>query len=138
MDNNALLGAINDKRIESTVLDVWENEPKLNLELLKKAFIATPHIAGYSAEGKINASRMMVEAFAEFSGYKEALPIMVLPDPTTPYVRAKTLPDAMLDIYNPLNDTKLLKSSPDKFEELRNYYNLRREPKAYTIEVKEE
>ena len=138
VDNNALLDAINDKRIESTALDVWENEPKLKLELLEKAFIATPHIAGYSAEGKINASRMMVEAFAEFSGHKETLPIMVLPAPANPNVSASTLPDAQLDIYNPLNDTKLLKSSPDKFEELRNNYNLRREPKAYIIEVKEE
>lgn len=136
IDNSALLNAIDNKRIAAVALDVWENEPQLNHGLLEKAFIATPHIAGYSTEGKINASRMMVEAFAQFSRYTEPLPAMSLPAPAQPKVSAATLPDALLYIYNPLDDTTLLKSSPDRFEELRNNYNLRREPKAYTIEIK--
>ena len=55
----ALLGA--PQRI---CLDVWEGEPNINLSLLEKAFIATPHIAGYSAQGKANASSMVVQAIA--------------------------------------------------------------------------
>ncbi len=138
VDNSALLNTIENKRIAAVALDVWENEPQLNLELLKKAFIATPHIAGYSAEGKINASRMMVEAFAQFSRYCGQLPIMSLPTPAQPIVKADTLSEALLYIYDPQNDTNQLKSSPNSFEELRNNYNLRREPKAYTIEIKKE
>lgn len=137
VDNTALLEALNKKIISSAAIDVWENEPLLNQALLDKSFIATPHIAGYSAEGKMNASRMVLEAFAQFSGYKKELPVMQLPAPLHSRIYAATQADALLDIYNPLNDTRLLKSTPEKFEELRNNYALRREPSAYKIEIKE-
>ena len=137
VDNSALLNAIDNKRIAAVALDVWENEPLLNPRLLEKAYIATPHIAGYSAEGKMNASRMMVEAFAAFCNYKEALPIMRLPAPPHRDISADSQPDAFLTIYNPMDDTRLLKTSPHKFEELRNNYNLRREPSAYGIRTEE-
>ena len=55
----ALLGAP-----QRLCLDVWEDEPNINLTLLEKAFIATPHIAGYSAQGKANASSIVVQAIA--------------------------------------------------------------------------
>ena len=45
-----------------------ENEPNINLELLDKVFIGTPHIAGYSADGKANATRMVLESFCRFFG----------------------------------------------------------------------
>ena len=43
-----------------------ENEPNINLELLDKVFIGTPHIAGYSADGKANATRMVLESLLSF------------------------------------------------------------------------
>ena len=46
-------------------IDVWENEPQISPALLDKAFVSTPHIAGYSAQGKANASSMVIEAVAE-------------------------------------------------------------------------
>lgn len=49
------------------VIDVWENEPRIDRRLLDKAFIATPHIAGYSAQGKANATAAVVRAAAGIS-----------------------------------------------------------------------
>lgn len=47
-------------------LDVWPSEPDIDLELLQKAAIATPHVAGYSARGKAKASAMVVQAIAQY------------------------------------------------------------------------
>ena len=49
------------------VLDVWENEPNVDERLLNKVYIGTPHIAGYSAEGKMNATRQVLEAARLFN-----------------------------------------------------------------------
>lgn len=133
VSNNALLAAINNGKLGSVVLDVWENEPDINLRLLDKAYIATPHIAGYSAEGKMNASRMMLEAFAKFTKYVGELPTMVLPAPEDAVVNAESESDALLQIYSPLNDSCMLKNNPSAFEAFRNNYRLRREPSAYHI-----
>ena len=134
VDNAALLVALDTGKVGCAAIDVWEGEPHLNLSLLQRAYIATPHIAGYSAEGKINATRQVLEAFARISGYEQALPMTELPAPEEPFVKATTESEALLKIYDPLEDTAALKESPEKFEWLRNNYNLRREPAAYNIE----
>ena len=66
VDNEALLHALQSGQVSNAVIDTWEGEPKLNLQLLEKAVIATPHIAGYSADGKANATRMSLQAIAQF------------------------------------------------------------------------
>ncbi len=48
--------------LRAAVLDVWEDEPRIDSGLLTQALLATPHIAGYSFDGKVNAARMMFEA----------------------------------------------------------------------------
>lgn len=48
------------------IIDVWKNEPDINLGLLKKSFIATPHVAGYSFDGKIRGTRAMLESFEKY------------------------------------------------------------------------
>ena len=53
IENSALEKLISNKKF-TAVLDVWENEPEINMNLLQKIKFATPHIAGYSYEGKIN------------------------------------------------------------------------------------
>ena len=45
---------------------MWENEPDIDLELMKKAFIATPHIAGYSTDGKANGTAMIVNSLCRY------------------------------------------------------------------------
>lgn len=134
VDNVALLNALESGKLPCAVLDVWENEPQVDLRLLNKVYIATPHIAGYSAEGKLNATRIVLDAFARFVDYKGTVPALSLPAPADPVV-ASSLPDALLGIYSPLADSARLKAAPSMFEELRNSYTLRREPSSYQLVI---
>ena len=58
VDNTDVLQALKDGIIRDAIIDTWENEPNINQELLNLIYIGTPHIAGYSADGKANATRM--------------------------------------------------------------------------------
>lgn len=136
VDNTALLNAVNAGKIAAVALDVWEDEPDINRELLEKAFVATPHIAGYSAEGKLNATRMVLEAFLEFVGYEGDFPLPTLTAPENGEIVASSERDALLEIYSPFADTDNLKRNPGCFEHLRNNYALRRECSAYKIVLK--
>jgi erythronate-4-phosphate dehydrogenase len=55
-------------KLAAIVLDVWENEPDINLETLRATDIATPHIAGYSFDGKVSGTKMLYEAACAFFG----------------------------------------------------------------------
>ncbi|HUI06019.1 MAG TPA: 4-phosphoerythronate dehydrogenase PdxB [Verrucomicrobiae bacterium] len=68
VDNKALLKAIDGERVRGTVLDVWENEPDISPELLDVVDIGTPHIAGYSFDGKVNGTQMIYRAACQFFG----------------------------------------------------------------------
>lgn len=131
VDEAALLCALDSGLVGTAVIDTWENEPDINPELLRRAAIATPHIAGYSADGKANATRMSLEAVARFVGR-----------PFTPDVTPPSLPDGYcygdseaentkkadaLRLYDPCVDSCRLKQNPNQFEWLRGHYPLRRE-----------
>jgi erythronate-4-phosphate dehydrogenase len=122
IDNEALLQALQSGRVKDAVIDVWENEPHLNVELLQRVFIGTPHIAGYSADGKVNADNMVIDALCQHFS---------LPHPGK--ISAPSLPadfrdtGSPLDYYNPIEDSQKLKTDPLKFEYFRNNYPLRRE-----------
>ena len=135
VDNVALLAAVEQGKVESVALDVWEDEPDVMLPLLYKAYIATPHIAGYSAEGKLNATAIVLREFVRYMNYDGKVPCLGLAAPEVPLVKAASERDALLSIYSPLEDTRVLKASPADFESLRNNYRLRREPSAYRIEL---
>lgn len=134
-DNEALLSAYKNGKIADIVIDVWEGEPDINRELLDVSFIATPHIAGYSAEGKLNATNIVLKKFADYTEYKGKLPLATLPAPSQPTIKAPTEGEALIEIYNPMHDTEPLKNNPQTFEALRNNYKFRREPSAYKIEI---
>ncbi len=68
IDNRALLSYLNSGADLKVVLDVWEGEPAINTELLRKVVIGTPHIAGYSYEGKVKGAMMIHEALQRFLG----------------------------------------------------------------------
>jgi len=68
VDNKALLQAVDGERVRGTVLDVWENEPDISPELLEVVDIGTPHIAGYSFDGKVNGTQMIHRAVCQFFG----------------------------------------------------------------------
>lgn len=126
VDNHALLNALENGWVSEAVVDTWENEPELLLPLLNKVFIGTPHIAGYSADGKANATNMVLQAFCRHFH----LPILdkVLP-PALPadFVPSADPEELALQLYNPHNDSRALRQNPSKFEELRGNYPLRRE-----------
>lgn len=132
IDTDALLNALNNQTISDAIIDVWEHEPEINRELLEEVFIGTPHIAGYSADGKANATRMSLDAICSFFRIKANYKIEA-PAPPSPIVYAKNREEALLQMYNPVNDSTRLKSQPELFEALRGDYPLRREEKAYTI-----
>lgn len=68
VDEQALVGFARENRASRLVLDVWDNEPDINIELLNMATLATPHVAGYSARAKLNATRMVYEQLCAWAG----------------------------------------------------------------------
>ena len=125
VDNAALVELKHTSSLKDVVIDCWENEPELNSELLDMAYIATPHIAGYSTEGKTRATSMLLEALAEHFGWNLEIPSVEAPLKGAENVSL----EAILNSYNPFADTAALKAEPSAFESLRNNYNLRNEVK---------
>lgn len=134
IETDALLSALENNLISDAIIDVWENEPDINLTLLNKAFLGTPHIAGYSADGKANATRMSLDALCRFF-HIEANYHITPPEPENPVITAATPAEAYLQMYDPRRDCEALKSHPEQFEKLRGDYPLRREKGAYRIQV---
>lgn len=130
IETNALLNALENNLISDAIIDVWENEPDINLTLLNKAFLGTPHIAGYSADGKANATRMSLDALCRFFHLKANYRITP-PEPENPVITAATPAEAYLQMYDPRRDSEALKAHPELFETLRGDYPLRREKEAY-------
>lgn len=71
VDNLALLAHLQQRPEQRVILDVWANEPRPLAELMKHIYIATPHIAGYSVEAKVNASMMVTRELARFFNLDE-------------------------------------------------------------------
>ncbi len=72
VDSQALLNQLQLGQRLTVVLDVWENEPGINAQLLQKVDIGTPHIAGYSFEGRVTGSLMIFRALCQFLQDDEA------------------------------------------------------------------
>lgn len=68
VDENAVLRALQQGTIGDIIIDVWENEPDFNPHTSAAAFIATPHIAGYSEQAKYRATRLIVDGLYDFLG----------------------------------------------------------------------
>lgn len=65
-DESALIKAFDKGQIECLITDVWENEPDINEGLMQRSFIATPHIAGYSEQAKLIATKMICDQLIRF------------------------------------------------------------------------
>ena len=116
------------KRSNRYIFDVWEDEPNIIPEVLDRATLATPHIAGYSKQGKANATAMSIRAIASYFG----LPLMTwYPEgiaPTTPKDIGWVELCNSIDRYCPISiQTVRLKSHPEEFESMRNNYDYREE-----------
>lgn len=123
IDTAALLDAKKKGYIGPLIIDCWENEPAIDQELLDIAAIATPHIAGYSQEGKIRASQVAMDAMTTFF----MLPRVTIDMPLPPAPARNVSIRGVMDSYDPVADTAALKAAPGSFEELRNNYSLRHE-----------
>ena len=127
IDNELLSRAIAEGRC-SAYLDVWENEPQIDRELLSQVVAATPHVAGYSAQGKANATAMSVQAVARKFGLplEDYFPAEV--ERITPRPIAWEEMCATIDRYCDLTtESRPLRERPDHFEQLRNEYRYREE-----------
>lgn len=128
VDNEALLRAMDAGRVSRTVIDCWEGEPRINLTLLHRVDIATPHIAGYSVEGKKRAAQTVVNALMRHFGCDLRLDNNVAAGAV-----ANPHPEAISSSYDPLTDTAAMRRafaadpSAATFERLRNTYPLRAE-----------
>ena len=132
IETAALLKALQTGLISDAVIDVWENEPDINLTLLYKVFIGTPHIAGYSADGKANATRMSLDSLCRHFGIQADYHIAP-PEPENPIIIASTPTEAYLKMYDPRKDCEALRAHPELFEKLRGDYPLRREKTAFSV-----
>lgn len=146
VDNQALKAALHDCRLKAAVLDVWEGEPDIDIELMSMLAISTPHIAGYSADGKANGTSMSVRAVARALGIKalEDWTASGVPTPVQPLsfeldctgkTTLQILSEAVLYTYRVEEDSRLLKADPSLFEKLRGDYRIRREPTAFSIKL---
>lgn len=127
VDESALLRALDRGLVSAAVIDTWEHEPSPNPELLRRAQVATPHIAGYSAVGKANATWMSLQAVRRHFGLEVALPpsggelLREALETMTEAPQISPLP------YDPRYDTAELRRDPSRFEWLRGHYPLRLE-----------
>lgn len=122
VDDDALLRALRSGQVRQAVVDTWEHEPHISLPLLREVYIGTPHIAGYSADGKVNADNMVLAALCRH--FHLPLPGRIVPPPLPADFVYTGSP---LQLYDPLADSARLKACPADFEELRGNYPLRRE-----------
>lgn len=123
VDNEAWVRALQSGRISAAIVDCWEGEPNLNPRLLELAAVATPHIAGYSRQGKLRASQMAIDAVCR----RFRLPALSVPGGCPPPGATETTMGKVLADYDPAADTAALKQDPESFESLRNHYKLREE-----------
>lgn len=141
-DTAAIKKALSSGRLGGAILDVWEHEPDIDLDLMSRTFLATPHIAGYSTDGKANGTSMVINALCRHFNLpmKDWYPEDV-PAPEHPLIpldgigksEEDILREAVSHTYNIDEDNMSLRFSPSDFEKLRGEYRLRREFPAYSV-----
>lgn len=152
VDEAALHRALDRGRIGAAILDVWDHEPDVDARLLARVDLATPHIAGYSFEGKLNGTRMVYEAACRFLGESPAWDAAsVAPPADVPHVDidargrsdASVLADAVTRVYAIDRDDEAFRRTAAmtredrgrEFDRLRRAYPRRREFRATTVEI---
>jgi erythronate-4-phosphate dehydrogenase len=140
VDSYALKNAIIDGKVTHSIIDVWEEEPSIDVDLLNLVNIATPHIAGYTLEGKAKGTALIVNAVSAFFnlGLKDWKPD--IPDSTTILItdcsdisRKGLLYRIYRDVYPILDDDQQFRAYPDKFEDFRRNYRYRRENNTFYL-----
>ena len=151
VDNAALRKVLNAREDLQAVLDVWEGEPQVDVELADLCVLATPHIAGYSLDGKQRGTAQIYEALCDFLGQAPQVQLAdLLPAPWLARVELSANSDqawalAMLcrGVYDPRRDDadfrRTLTGSVDQqklaFDALRKLYPVRREIEGLTVHI---
>lgn len=148
VDEDAMLAGIKNKQIRDAVLDVWCNEPGINTGLLERVVIGTPHIAGHSIDGKVNATVMVYNDLCKFLGMTPEWKPEDLPRPEKPVIllnenkdKFTAIIDVLLRAYPIHNDDAVLRKillKPESgresfFDSIRNEYPMRREFDSYHV-----
>lgn len=144
VDTMALKSSIKNMSIKDAILDVWEHEPNIDRELMGLAYFATQHIAGYSTDGKANATMMSVRSLSRFFNLgiddwePEDLPVpedAIIQFDASNISFQQVITEAVFATYSIRNDDKDLRANPGDFEKLRGDYPLRREFGAYNLKI---
>ncbi len=152
VDNPALLMSFRQNKLKGAVLDVWEGEPEINEELLRAVELGTPHIAGYSLDGKTNATILIYRAVCHFLKVPCDWQLPELPSPPCPKIEVddsgendeKILAEVVKKAYDLERDDKALREVleiPQSqrqifFDQLRSKYPVRREFNSIEVNVK--
>jgi erythronate-4-phosphate dehydrogenase len=149
VDNKALKKRLQNKNDLITVLDVWENEPNIDFELLEKVNLCSAHIAGYSLEGKVNGTEIIYNKLCDFLDitpiWKAKYPLITNPVITIDHNSTieKLLDIIIKQIYSIEQDDNLLRNGINLagdlrskyFDEIRKNYHIRREFNNYTVKL---
>ncbi|HVO75052.1 MAG TPA: 4-phosphoerythronate dehydrogenase [Ignavibacteriaceae bacterium] len=150
--NSSLKNILKKKKI-TAVLDVWEHEPSVDTELLENIEIGTPHIAGYSFEGKLNGTRMIYSALCKFLGAKDRKDEWLslshgINDKAIIFNEDLNITDSLNYIFKKVYDIRrddaglrnMIKLPSGEqgsfFDQLRKQYPLRRELSNYSVHLK--
>jgi len=151
INNNDLLEVLSGRNLLVN-LDVWETEPAISIKLLSKIKTGTPHIAGYSFDGKVNGTKMIYDSFCKYLGKKsEWIPSMplienaelVLPEGKN---EEEILYKLCSSVYDIERDDKQMRKvidmeenkRPEYFDKLRSEYPKRREFSNYSVIINKE
>ena len=144
VDEKALMEGIRSGILSDVILDVFESEPVVQWELLEALTLATPHIAGYSLDGKAMGTTMSVRAMSRFFGLglDQWSPVSI-PAPESSEILTEAsdgdLQELLWEVYSQSydvsSDDQRFRSAPESFEKLRGNYPFRREPTAYAIRL---
>lgn len=152
MNTEALLAAMKKGIVSDAVIDTWEGEPDFSMVLLNQAAIATPHIAGYSFEGRVMGTVMIYKQTCEVFGFKSVwTPDNLLPTPAVPEIEIKTdgrpdevvLNDIIRRVYDVESDDARFRAFDGNkcisghFERLRSDYPIRREFRFTRVNVED-
>lgn len=152
MESDALLGAICRGSVSHAVLDTWEGEPDFRQDVLDRADLATPHIAGHSFDGKVAGTLMIYREACRFLGVNaDWSPEALLPEPVVPSLRLdaagkddeRVLCDIVRAVYDIEADDRRMRCAADadegrrrrNFERMRREYPVRREFRFTRVEI---
>ncbi len=151
-DEPSLKHALRDGRLQGAALDVWENEPRIDFDTVDLAEIATAHIAGYSLDGKVRGTGMILDEIARFFGLNitwDTSPLF--PPPTRLKLDGRAQPweairKVVLQAYDVMSDDRRLRAlrglPPDDaargFDRLRDLYLHRPEFNHFIVEYPRE